>query len=73
MKNMPVYVKIDEYKDIVDIINLTHDKIKKARELMRKIAELKRQEDQTLEHWRQELDAVETRVTDIDRKLFEQR
>ena len=73
MKDMPVYVKIDEYKDIVDIISLTQDKIKKARELLKKIEELKKQEDLTVDTWRQELDHVETRVKDIDNRLFEPR
>lgn len=73
MKDMPVYVKIDEYKDIVDIINLTQDKINKARELLRQIDELKKQEDITVDTWRQELDQVEQRVKGIDRRLFEPR
>ena len=68
---MPVFVKIDEYKDIVDIINLTHDKIKSARQLLSRIDQLKEQEDLTIRHWKDELNQVERRVSDIDRKLFE--
>jgi len=73
MKDAPVFVKIEEYKDIVDILSLTHDKIKKARELLRQIEELKKQEDLTVDTWKQELDQVEERVGDIDRKLFSTR
>jgi len=71
MRDMPVFVKIDEYKDIVDIINLTHDKIKRARQLLTRIDELKEQEDLTIRHWKDELNQVEQRVVDVDRKLFE--
>lgn len=71
MRDMPVFVKIDEYKDIVDIVNLTHDKIKKARQLLARIDELKNQEDTTIRHWKEELNQVEQRVVDIDHKLFE--
>ena len=53
MAETPVFVKIEEYKDIVDIINLTQEKIRKARELLAKIDELRHQEDQTVLQWKE--------------------
>ena len=65
-----VYIKIDEYQGILDIIHLTREKVKRARFLLDKINELKKQEDDALDNWRRELDGVEERITTIDHTLF---
>ncbi|MBW2970181.1 hypothetical protein KY309_03185 [Candidatus Woesearchaeota archaeon] len=65
----PVFVKIDEYKDIADIMTLMREKLQQAKFLLDKIAELKAQEDSELATWVKELEDVETRVTNIDRAL----
>jgi len=69
----PVYVKLDEYKDIMDIMTLMREKLRQARFLLDKIAELKAQEDSELSTWAKELEDVENRVATIDRTLFEPR
>ena len=67
----PVFVKIDEYKDIMDIMTLMREKLRQAKFLLDKVAELKAQEDQELATWSKELEDVETRVASIDKSLFE--
>jgi len=67
----PVFVKIDEYKDITDIVTLMREKIRQAKMLLDKIAELKGQEDGELATWSKELDGVEASVQSIDKTLFE--
>jgi hypothetical protein len=67
----PVFVKIDEYKDIMDIMTLMREKLRQAKFLLDKVAELKAQEDQELATWAKELEDVETRVASIDKSLFE--
>jgi len=69
----PVYVKLDEYKDIMDIMTLMREKLRQAKFLLDKIAELKAQEDSELSTWAKELEDVENRVATIDRTLFEPR
>jgi len=65
-----VYIKIDEYQSILDVIHLTREKIKRSRYLLNKINELKGQEDEALENWRRELEEVEHRLHAIDQTLF---
>ena len=67
----PVFVKIDEYKDIVDIIVLMREKLRQAKFLLDKIAELKAQEDAELATWAKELEDVEARVSSVDKSLSE--
>lgn len=71
MRETPVFIKIDEYKDVLDILDLTKAKIKEARSLVEKINELKNAEDSELNAWHNSLDDVEKRVLFIDKTLFE--
>jgi len=70
-KEVPVYVKIDDYKDILEIVGLIKNKISETRSALQKLVELKAQEEQELEHWRQELDEIQRKVEYIDKALFE--
>lgn len=67
----PVFVKIDEYKDIADIMTLMREKLRQAKFLLDKIAELKAQEDAELATWAKELEDVESRVASVDKVLSE--
>jgi len=67
----PVFVKIEEYKDIMDLITLMREKLRQAKFLLDKVAELKAQEDSELATWAKELEDVEARVASIDRTLSE--
>lgn len=69
----PVFVKVDEYKDIMDIVALMRDKITHAKLLLDRIAEQKTKEDNELASWAKELDGVEKSVSVIDRTLAEPR
>ena len=66
----PVFVKLKDYKDITDIMELTREKIHQAKVLMERIAELKAQEDRELEAWASELTEVEHKIEEIDRALL---
>ena len=41
MPEMPVYVKIDEYKDVLDLIKMIKNKLAEAKELLSRVNELK--------------------------------
>lgn len=68
---MPVFVKIDDYKDVLDVVELLKAKIKEAKEIQEKINTLKNEEDVELEIWRNNLEEVERKVHYIDTTLFE--
>lgn len=71
MKEAPIFIKIDQYKDVLDILHLTKSKIREARVLIEKINELKNAEDTEINAWQNSLDEVEKRVLFIDKSLFE--
>lgn len=67
----PVFVKIDEYKDILDILELIKDKLGEAKRTLGNINALKNEEDSELELWSSTLNEIEKKVESIDRTLFE--
>ncbi|MBS3098372.1 hypothetical protein J4209_06280 [Candidatus Woesearchaeota archaeon] len=67
----PVFVRIDEYKDVLDVMGLIKDKLNEARETLGRINELKNEEDSELELWDTTLEEIEKKVEAIDKNLFE--
>jgi hypothetical protein len=70
-KEKNVFIKIEEYNDILDIITLINEKVKEARLVLGKLNELKNQEDNELSAWKNSLDEVERKLKYIDQSLFE--
>ena len=48
MNNAPVFIKIDSYKEVLNIIDVIKAKIDKSKELLEKINQLKAEEDEEL-------------------------
>lgn len=70
-KEQPVFVKLDEYKDLTDIVNLARDKLQQAKSVLSRINQLKDQEDAEFEAWKNELAEMEEKLNDIDKRLME--
>ena len=68
-RSTQVFVKIDDFKDITEILNLAHEKLQQAKNVLNKIAELKAQEDAEVEAWQSELAEIERRISGVDRHL----
>jgi len=67
----PVFVKIENYKDILDVLDLIKDKLADAKRTLADINELKNDEDSELELWGSTLSEMERKLDDINRTLFE--
>ena len=70
-KKTPMFVKIDEYKEILDIVNVMKKKIFDSKELLNKINDLKAEEDNELEKWFNQIEEIEKRIIYVDENLFE--
>ena len=69
-ENMPVYVKINDYKEVLEIIGIIKNKITQAKEILGKLNQLRNEEDAEIELWHSGLDEVERKVEFVDRALF---
>ena len=67
----PVYVKVDEYRTIRDLLDAIKQRLSQARDLLAKVNELKQQEDQQIETWARDIEDVEERLNSIDKSLLE--
>ena len=67
----PVFVKVDDYKDVLDIVDLIKTKLDDAKKVIHQINELKNQEDSELELWYQEVEDITRKVDFIDKTLLE--
>ena len=70
-EGMPVYVRIEEYKDVLDVMNMIKTKIAEAKETLAKLNDLKNEEDAELELWHTSLEEVQRKVDFADKALFE--
>jgi len=70
-EKMPVYVKMDDYKDVLDVVNMIKNKIQEAKDTLGKINELKNEEDAELELWQTGIEEIERKIEFVDKSLFE--
>ncbi|MEM4239726.1 MAG: hypothetical protein QXM31_01295 [Candidatus Woesearchaeota archaeon] len=67
----PVFVKVEEYKSILDLLDTVRRKLDQARALLAKVNELKQLEDQQIEAWAKDIDDVDERLSSISKSLLE--
>jgi hypothetical protein len=66
----PVFVKIDEYKEVLDILEVIKGKIDVAQKTLDEIRKLKDEEDRELSSWSSNLDSITEKIGDIDKTIF---
>ncbi|MFH1400180.1 MAG: hypothetical protein ABIH41_01550 [Nanoarchaeota archaeon] len=69
--NQPVFVKIDEYEDILNILDVLRANIAKTKDTIDKLQEMRAQEEQTIKTWHLHLDDVTKKVEEINKTLFQ--
>jgi inorganic pyrophosphatase len=71
MANVPVFVKINDYKEILDIVDVMKQKLKETKLSLEHIKALKMQEDQEIADWEKNVSEITKRLTFIDSAFFE--
>ena len=71
MERMPVFVKVEEYEKVVNLVKEVRQRLDEAKETLSKITELKNEEDHQLEMWQNTLGEVEKKVDFIEHSLNE--
>ena len=67
----PVFVKIDEYKEILDVLDMIKSKIREVRETLGGINSLRNEEDAELSMWNSTINDIERKIDSIDKIMFE--
>lgn len=72
MMKSQVFVKIDRYREIYGIVKQLRSKLEDAQLALKRIKELKDQEDSELASWQNELATVEQKLTTISEAIAKQ-
>jgi hypothetical protein len=70
-KSLPVFVKINDYKEILDIVDVMKQKLKETTQTLDKIKQLKSEEDKELQEWEKNVMEISRRLAFIDSAFFE--
>ena len=68
---MPVFVKVDEYEDVLNLIRSVRSKVEDAKDLLVNIDDVKKDEDNQLQHWKNTLNEIEKKIDFVDHSLNE--
>lgn len=71
MNDMPVFVKVEDFKDALDVMNMIRLKIEDAKKTLEKVHELKSEEETELELWHTSIEEVERKIDFVDKTLSE--
>jgi len=66
-----IFVKLNEYKDILDLIEALKEKLEGAKGTLEKIKSLKTEEETELELWQNSINEIDQKIAYIDKTLFE--
>lgn len=69
MEQKPVFVKLDEYKTIVSLLEALKAHVENAKQTLDQIHKLKQEEDVELEIWHTVVGEIEKRMDFVDASL----
>lgn len=69
--NVPVFVKIEDYKGVLAIVEHIKEKLSEARATLERLQEVRKEEDTEFEQWSNALSNIEKRIENIDHELLE--
>jgi len=67
----PIFVKIEKFRDALNILESIKKKLKDSSELLESIRETQRKENDEIDKWAREIEDLKDKVIMVDKKLFE--
>ena len=71
MEKMPIFVKVDEYHEVLNLMRSIKRKIDESKNTLLKIHDLKNEEDELVDQWQNGLTEVEKKLDFIEHSLNE--
>ena len=65
----PVFVKIDKYKDILNIVDVINKKITGVRQILGELEEIKDKEAEEIVYWKNNLDQITHKLESMQEEL----
>lgn len=71
MNRIPIYVKIENYEDVLDLLETIKKRLDDAKNTLGRVQELKAQEDAKLAEWESRLREIGGKLERVDNSLGE--
>jgi len=69
-RSEPIFVKIDKFHEALENFNKIKEKVLEIENELKKINEIKEQEEEELKEWENEIQSIKARMNVIDNSLF---
>jgi hypothetical protein len=66
-----IFVKLNEYKDILDLLDALKDKLDQSKSTLDKIKSLKTEEETELELWENSINEIDSKLIHINKTMYE--
>jgi predicted nucleic acid-binding Zn-ribbon protein len=70
-ENAPVFVKIEDYRQMLDVVEMIKKNLKEAKQMLADLNQLKEQETSEILSWSSELEQMESKIEDINKLMFQ--
>jgi hypothetical protein len=70
--NEPIFVRIDKFQSSQKNFETIKDKVREIEAVLRKIKDIKSQEEEELKGWSEDIEKLKSRLTEIDNEIFNQ-
>ena len=70
-RGMPVFVKVEEYRQILDVVDMIKGKVRQLQDTISTMSSLREEEDAELEMWSNTIKEIEKKIDDMDKMMFE--
>ncbi len=67
----PLFIKVDHYKAALRAIDELKEKLNEAERILKIVEDIRHQEDERLDAWKQDLQTLKEKLLTIDQNLFE--
>lgn len=67
----PVFVRVDDYKEILDVLDMIKGKIMDIRRTLNSLNALRNEEDSEISMWNNAMNEIEKKIDSIDKMMFE--
>ncbi len=71
MNQAAVFVKIDEYKQVLDTVELIKKNLNEAKKVLGELNAIKDAENQELASWGANLEEIEAKISDMDKLMID--
>ncbi len=70
--NNPLYVKLDEYKDVENVLNQVNERLEETKKEIEELKKIRIKEEEFIKSWEEDAAKVETQLKKIKSLLAEE-